>query len=69
MRKVDDEQQAEPLMSMQEVASLLKMPSVGTLRNWRASGYGPPGFRVGRYVRYRRSDVLAWIVECVRRSA
>ena len=32
-----------------------------TLYQWRYRREGPPGFRVGRYVRYRRTDVEAWI--------
>ena len=30
---------------------------------WRHKGTGPRGFKVGKYVRYRRSDVEAWIDE------
>lgn len=32
-----------------------------TLRHWRHYGRGPVGFRVGRRVRYRRSDADAWL--------
>jgi predicted DNA-binding transcriptional regulator AlpA len=37
--------------------------SLRTLRRrwWLEHGYGPPIVRVGRFVRYRRSDVEAWI--------
>jgi excisionase family DNA binding protein len=35
--------------------------SVRTLYNWRSQRKGPPGFRVGRHVRYRRSDVKVWL--------
>ncbi len=31
----------------------------GTLRNWRAAGYGPPYVR-GRRVRYRLADLILW---------
>lgn len=27
----------------------------------RHAGYGPPFIRIGRMVRYRRSDVIAWL--------
>ncbi|RZB21017.1 excisionase, partial [Micrococcus luteus] len=33
---------------------------VATVYNWRTSGYGPRGFRVGKYLRYRLADVEAW---------
>lgn len=32
-----------------------------TLQAWRCRGGGPPFIRVGRLVRYRPQDVLAWI--------
>lgn len=35
--------------------------SIFTLRNWRVKKYGPRYFKVGHNVRYKRSDVLAWI--------
>lgn len=50
----------EQLMTIQELAQYLGVP-VGTLYQWRYRREGPPGFRVGRHVRYRRSDVEMWI--------
>lgn len=50
----------EKLMTLVEVAELLGVP-VGTLYGWRHRGEGPPGYRIGRHVRYRRSSVEAWI--------
>jgi predicted DNA-binding transcriptional regulator AlpA len=35
--------------------------SVRTLQAWRSKGTGPPFVRVGRAVRYRRSDIVDWI--------
>jgi len=32
-----------------------------TLADWRVKGIGPKFAKVGRLVRYRRSDVLAWL--------
>jgi excisionase family DNA binding protein len=34
-----------------------------TLEKWRVRGEGPPFVKVGGRVRYRRSDVLAWVGE------
>lgn len=48
------------IMTLQEAAAYLKVP-VATLYAWRTQGTGPRGARVGRYVRYRRSDVDAWL--------
>lgn len=50
----------EPLWSVHDVAAYLSVP-VGTLYKWRGSQYGPPGFRIGKYLRYRRADVEAWL--------
>lgn len=46
----------DELLTLQEVAGVLKVP-LTTLRKWRTSGAGPVGFRVGKYVRFRRSAV------------
>ena len=35
--------------------------SVQTVYKQRATGTGPPGHPVGRYVRFKRSDVDAWL--------
>lgn len=53
------------LMTVQDVARYLRVP-VGTLRNWRVTGAGPPAARIGRHVRYRRADVESWVAERVR---
>jgi len=37
-----------------------EMVPVATVYQWRARGTGPPGFRVGRHVRFRLADVIAW---------
>lgn len=50
----------DELMTIEEVAAFLRAP-VPTLRYWRHHGHGPHGFRLGRSVRYWRSDVLAWV--------
>lgn len=55
-------------MSPQEVADFLGIP-VGTLHQWRHRGTGPKGAKVGRHVRYRRSDVEAWFDERLLASA
>jgi excisionase family DNA binding protein len=48
------------LLSVDDVASLLGVP-VATLYAWRYRGTGPRGLRVARHLRYRRSDLDAWI--------
>ncbi len=50
------------LLSPAELADYLGVP-VQTVYQWRHRGEGPPGYRVGRHVRYRWSDVQAWLDE------
>jgi excisionase family DNA binding protein len=50
----------EPLMTVEQVADYLSVP-VKTVYRWRLTGVGPRGARVGRYVRYRKGDVEAWV--------
>ncbi len=50
----------DQLLTVKELADYLGVP-VATLYQWRYRREGPPGFRVGRYLRYRRSDIERWI--------
>jgi excisionase family DNA binding protein len=50
----------EPLLTVQEVADYLEVP-VATIYGWRYRREGPPGFRIGRHLRFRRCDVQDWI--------
>jgi len=42
--------------------------SVKTLRNWRLSGKGPPYLKLGGAVRYRESDLDAFLDKALRLS-
>ena len=50
----------DELLSMAEVAAMVRVP-VATLRYWRHLGTGPHSFRIGRSVRYWRTEVLRWL--------
>lgn len=50
----------EGLLTIEEVAGLLRKPVV-TLYDWRHKGKGPKAIMVGRTLRYRPSDVEAWL--------
>ncbi len=50
----------DDLMSIKEVATLVRVPEA-TLRYWRHLGSGPRSFRVGRSVRYWRTEVALWL--------
>jgi len=52
---------AERLLTLREVADMLGV-SEPTVYGWRYRGEGPLGYRInGGRVRYRESDVLAWV--------
>jgi excisionase family DNA binding protein len=53
---------ADELLTLEEVAEIFKVPPA-TVRKWRANREGPPGFRVGKYVRFRRSLVDRYIAD------
>ena len=57
IHRTDDE-----LLSVSEAAAIVRAP-VATLRYWRHLGTGPHSFKVGRSVRYWRSDVIDWLEE------
>jgi excisionase family DNA binding protein len=48
------------LLTPQQLAAYLGVP-VTTLYAWRYRGEGPPGFRVGKHLRYRWQDVERWV--------
>ncbi|MFF5291825.1 helix-turn-helix domain-containing protein [Paractinoplanes globisporus] len=52
----------DELLTTEEVAAIFKVP-VATVRKWRNNREGPDGFRVGKYVRYRRSVVDKFIAD------
>ncbi len=51
---------AEQLLTLSELAARLSV-SVQTLYDLRSKGRGPRGFRIGRELRFRRSEVDAWL--------
>lgn len=46
-------------LTTDEIAARYRVP-VATVRQWRHKGYGPPGIRIGRWVRYEEAQVRAW---------
>jgi predicted DNA-binding transcriptional regulator AlpA len=52
----------DELLTMPEVAALVRVP-IATLRYWRHLGSGPRGFRIGRSVRYWRTEGALWLEE------
>jgi excisionase family DNA binding protein len=52
------------LLTVEDLAEYLEVP-VATVYAWRYRDAGPPGFRVGRHLRFRWCDVESWIEERV----
>lgn len=50
----------DPLLSVDELSEYLGVP-VRTIYDWRQTGHGPTGIRIGRHLKFAVSDVLAWI--------
>jgi excisionase family DNA binding protein len=50
----------DQFLSVGDLAALLGV-SRSTVYEWRYTGNGPRGIRIGRQVRFARSDVEAWL--------
>jgi excisionase family DNA binding protein len=50
----------EPLWNIDTLSQYLDVP-VATIYKWRKTGDGPAAFRVGRHLRWRDSEVQAWL--------
>lgn len=58
--RLGQQEMGERLLSPRQLADYLNVP-LATLYAWRYHGEGPPGFRVGKHVRYRWTDVQVWV--------
>lgn len=54
--------EADELLTPQELADRLRVP-VGTIYAWNYKDTGPGYLKVGRHVRYLRSEVDRWLAE------
>ncbi|NUK12897.1 helix-turn-helix domain-containing protein [Streptomyces lunaelactis] len=48
-------------LTPEDLADMLALPSVETVYSWRKKRIGPPGFRVGKHLRYDPVAVRDWI--------
>ena len=51
----------EPLHDLEWLSGYLGGIPVRTIYNWRQHNEGPARLQVGKYLRYRRSDVETWL--------
>jgi len=59
-------QMRDELLSPQDLADMCQVP-LATIYKWNHCGDGPKPIHVGRYVRYRATDVDAWLEELANR--
>jgi predicted DNA-binding transcriptional regulator AlpA len=57
-----DDRTGERLWNVNDLSAFLGVP-VRTLYQWRYLRYGPPGYRLGRHVRYDPTAVRTWLKE------
>ena len=59
-----DTNQESMILTIDEAAAYLAIPKA-TLYTWRTRrvGFGPRAVKMGGFLRYRRSDLDAWVVE------
>ncbi|WP_406271220.1 helix-turn-helix domain-containing protein [Streptomyces sp. NBC_00191] len=50
-------------LTPEDLVTMFSLPSVETVYQWRRKRIGPPGFRVGRYLRFDPTSVRAWVTE------
>jgi predicted DNA-binding transcriptional regulator AlpA len=48
------------LLSIQEVSAMLQLP-IQSIYKARSMGTFCPAYKIGRYLRWKRSDLLAWV--------
>ncbi|MGX9884060.1 helix-turn-helix transcriptional regulator [Streptomyces sp. NPDC002276] len=45
-----------------DIAGMFEVP-IETVYQWRKKRTGPPGFRIGKHLRYDPADVRAYVIE------
>ena len=58
----------EPLLSLDDLVAFTGTPK-STLYSLLSAGRGPVSFKIGRNLRFRRVDVLAWVDALLEESA
>ena len=51
----------EKLLTPEEAAEMLGLPSAKTLHEWRWRGKGPTSVKAGKYVRYHPEDIRDYV--------
>jgi excisionase family DNA binding protein len=54
------ETSTDKLIGVKELSDYIGIPE-RTLREWNYKGIGPKSYRVGRWLKYRKSEVDEWL--------
>jgi predicted DNA-binding transcriptional regulator AlpA len=54
--------ESQDVLSIQEVGKLLNVP-VSTIYGWNRHGVGPPHYKVGSKLRYRKGNAWKWLAK------
>ncbi|MFE0809936.1 helix-turn-helix domain-containing protein [Streptomyces sp. NPDC058848] len=46
-----------------DIASMFEVP-LETVYQWRKKRTGPPGFRIGKHLRYDPADIRSYVTDC-----
>ncbi|MEU2869491.1 helix-turn-helix domain-containing protein [Streptomyces olivoreticuli] len=50
-------------LTPEDLVVMFSLPSVETVYAWRRKRIGPPGFRVGKHLRFDPTAVHAWVTQ------
>lgn len=50
-------------LTPEDIREMFGLPSVETVYAWRKKRIGPPGFRVGKHLRYDPAAVRRWVAD------
>ncbi|MGW0136156.1 helix-turn-helix transcriptional regulator [Streptomyces sp. NPDC003299] len=50
-------------LTPEDLVTMFSLPSVETVYQWRRKRIGPPGFRIGKHLRYDPAAVRAWVTD------
>jgi predicted DNA-binding transcriptional regulator AlpA len=50
-------------LTPEDLVTMFGLPSVETVYAWRRKRIGPPGFRVGKHLRFDPAAVRTWVSE------
>ncbi|MGW2368260.1 helix-turn-helix domain-containing protein [Streptomyces sp. NPDC001667] len=50
-------------LTPEDLVVMFSLPSVETIYTWRRKRIGPPGFRIGKHLRFDPTAVRVWVAQ------